>query len=113
MRISDKNINILANTVLSAILVAVYILFQTNCYYDMFLIVMAGVGLVPVLSFGLITLRTTDIRFAVLTLVLYQTWNMFLQPYLWTEPILSVYRVRQVTFLRLRYSVLYLSVQCI
>lgn len=93
MRISDKNINILANTVLSAILVAVYILFQTNCYYDMFLIVMAGVGLVPVLSFGLITLRTTDIRFAVLTLVLYQTWNMFLQPYLWTEPILSVYRV--------------------
>lgn len=93
MRISDKNINMLANMVLSAILAAVYIIFQTNCYYDVFLVVMAGIGLVPVLSFGLITLRTIDIRSAVLTLVLYQTWNMFLQPYLWADPILSIYRV--------------------
>jgi hypothetical protein len=93
MRISDKNINIFANMVLSAIVAMVYIIFQTNCYYGAFLRIMVGVGLVPVLSFGLITFRTTDIRFAVLTLVLYQTWNMFLQPYLWADPISSIYRM--------------------
>ena len=68
MRISDKNINIFANVLLSAIVATVYIIFQTNCYYGVFLGIMVGVGLVPVLSFGLITLRTTDIRFTVLTL---------------------------------------------
>ena len=93
MRISDKNINIFANVLLSAIVATVYIIFQTNCYYGVFLGIMVGVGLVPVLSFGLITLRTTDIRFAVLTLVLYQTWNMFMQPYLWADPISSIYRM--------------------
>lgn len=93
MQISGKNINLGLNFVLSILLSAVYLLLHTVGYYDITLRTLAAIGLIPVISSALILLSTKEIRMAVVTLVLYQTWNMFLEPYTWKMPVESVYRV--------------------
>lgn len=93
MQISGKKINIGLNFVLSILLSAVYLSLHTVGYYDITLRILAAIGLIPVISSALILFTTREIRMAVMTLVLYQTWNMFLEPYTWNMPVESVYRV--------------------
>lgn len=93
MQISGKKINLGLNFVLSILLSAVYLSLHTVGYYDITLRILAAIGLIPVISSALILFTTREIRMAVMTLVLYQTWNMFLEPYTWNMPVESVYRV--------------------
>ena len=93
MQISGKKINIGLNLVLSVLLSCVYLSFHTVGYYDVILRILAAIGLIPVISSSLILFKTREIRMAVMTLVLYQTWHMFLEPYTWTMPVESLYRV--------------------
>ena len=92
MQISGKKINLGLNFVLSILLSAVYLSLHTVGYYDITLRILAAIGLIPVISSALILFMTREIRMAVMTLVLYQTWNMFLEPYTWNMPVESVYR---------------------
>ena len=92
MQISGKKINLGLNFVLSILLSAVYLSLHTVGYYDITLRILAAIGLIPVISSALILFTTREIRMAVMTLVLYQTWNMFLEPYTWNMPVESVYR---------------------
>lgn len=93
MQILGKKINLGLNIVLSILLSAVYLLLHTVGYYDITLRILAAIGLIPVISSALILFTTREVRMAVMTLVLYQTWNMFLEPYTWNMPVESVYRV--------------------
>lgn len=93
MQISGKKINLGLNIVLSILLSAVYLSLHTVGYYDITLRSLAAIGLIPVISSALILFSTKEIRMAVMTLVLYQTWNMFLEPYTWKLPVESIYRV--------------------
>lgn len=92
MQISGKKINLGLNFVFSILLSAVYLSLHTVGYYDITLRILAAIGLIPVISSALILFTTREIRMAVMTLVLYQTWNMFLEPYTWNMPVESVYR---------------------
>lgn len=93
MVISDKNINIGMNFIYSIVLAGIFLAMHTTGYYSMELRTISAIGLIPVICCGLILLQTREIRIAVIALVLYQTWNMFLDPYLWQKPVKSVYRV--------------------
>ena len=93
MIISDKNINLGKYVIISIFSAAVYLAMHTTGYYSMELRAISAFGLIPVICCGLILIKTREIRFAVMTLVLYQTWNMFLDPYMWKEPVESIYRV--------------------
>lgn len=93
MIISEKKINIGLNLLFSSFISIIYFCLRFTGYYDFDLRLMAIIGLIPILSTVLILLKTMDIRIAVITLVLYQTWNMFLEPYTWNKPIKSLYRV--------------------
>lgn len=93
MIISEKKINIGLNLFFSGLISIIYFCLKFTGYYDFDLRLMAVIGLIPVFSAVLIFLKIKDIRIAVITLVLYQTWNMFLEPYTWSKPIKSLYRV--------------------
>ena len=93
MIISDKQIGMGRNIVYSILISIVYLIFHITGYYDFSLRFIAAAGLIPVISTALLMLQTSEIRVAVITLVLYQTWNMFLQPYAWDLPVKSIYRV--------------------
>ena len=93
MIISDKQIGMGENIVYSILISIVYLIFHITGYYDFSLRFIAAAGLIPVISTALLMLQTSEIRMAVITLVLYQTWNMFLQPYTWDLPVKSIYRV--------------------
>lgn len=93
MIISDKNISLGKNFMLSIVLAGIFLAMHTTGYYGMGLRAISAFGFIPVICSGLILLQTREIRIAVIALVLYQTWNMFLDPYLWKEPVESIYRV--------------------
>lgn len=93
MTISGKNISLGKKFVLSVVLAGIFLAMHTTGYYSMELRTISAIGLIPVICSGLILLQTREIRIAVITLVLFQTWNMFLEPYLWKEPVESVYRI--------------------
>lgn len=93
MIISNKNISIGKNFILSILLAGIFLAMHTTGYYSMGLRAISAFGLIPVICCGLILLQTREIRIVVIALVLYQTWNMFLDPYLWKEPVESIYRV--------------------
>lgn len=92
MIISDKNINLVINFILSTIIAGVYLAMHNTGYYSSEMRTISAIGLIPVICSGLILLQTREIRIAVVTLVLYQTWNMFLEPYVWKVPVDSIYR---------------------
>lgn len=93
MIISDKNISIGKNFILSIVFAGLFLAMHTTGYYSMGLRTISAIGLIPAICSGFILLQTREIRIAVIALVLYQTWNMFLDPYLWKEPVESIYRV--------------------
>lgn len=93
MTIADKQIDMGKNIMYSILISVVYLLLHLSGYYDFSLRFIVAIGLIPVASMALLMLQTSEIRVAVVTLVLYQTWNMFLQPYTWELPVKSIYRV--------------------
>lgn len=93
MIISDSRINWGVNLFFSILIAIVCLLLHTDGYYDFHLRFCAAIGLIPIISAVLILFRTKEITIAVISLVLYQTWNMFLSPYTWKLPIESLYRV--------------------
>ena len=93
MIISDKQISMGENIVYSILISAVYLNIHITWYYDFSLRCIAAAGFIPVISTVLLMFQTAEIRLAVITLALYQTWNMFLQPYTWDLPVKSIYRV--------------------
>ena len=93
MTISNKDISLGKNFMLSFLLAGIFLAMHTTGYYSFELRAVSAIGFIPVICSGLILLQTSEIRIAVVTLVLYQTWNMFLDPYLWKEPVESIYRV--------------------
>lgn len=90
MTISDKQIGMGENIVYSILIAVVYLIFHITGYYDFSLRFIATAGLIPVISTAILLLQTSEIRMAVITLILYQTWNMFLQPYTWELPVKSI-----------------------
>ena len=93
MTISDKQIDMGKNIMYSILISVVYIILHPSGYYDFNLRFIVAIGLIPVASMALLMLQTSEIRVVVVTLVLYQTWNMFMQPYTWKLPIKSIYRI--------------------
>lgn len=93
MIISGKRVGFGENIIYSVLISSIYLIFHLTGYYDFSLRFTAAVGLIPAVSMALLMLQTAEIRMAVFTLVLYQTWNMFLQPYTWELPVRSVYRI--------------------
>ena len=93
MVISEKRINMGMNIILSIMISIIYLLMHSTGYYDFSLRFMVAIGLIPVASVAILLLQTAEIRIAVITLVLYQTWNMFLEPYTWDLPVKSIYRI--------------------
>lgn len=82
------------NIALGAVVVLIYSFFQTSVpAYGAFPAGMAYVGLIPVIAITIRLLKQKDIATAIATLVMYQTWNMFLGPYLWQEKIVAIHRV--------------------
>lgn len=77
MVISEKRINMGMNIILSIMISIIYLLMHSTGYYDFSLRFMVAIGLIPVASVAILLLQTAEIRIAVITLVLYQTWNMF------------------------------------
>lgn len=92
MIIQGKQINIASSFVISLVIAAIYYGMHTTGYYDSSLRVMASLGLIPAVCMGLIIYKTKEMQFGVYFLVLYQTWNMFLEPYTWKQPVDSIYR---------------------
>lgn len=70
-----------------------YSLFQAPGAYGAFPQMMADVALIPVVAAAVRLLKLKDLTTAIFTLVIYQTWNMFLQPYLWQEKIVAMHRI--------------------
>ena len=93
MIISGRLINMGKNIVCSILLSVVFLFFHFSGYYDFVLRLIASIGLIPVISMFILAIRTREIRIVVMSVVLFQTWNMFLEPYMWKLPIISVYRV--------------------
>ncbi len=81
------------NIAISAVLVVFYSIFQPAPAYGEFPAIMAYVGLIPVLAIVIGLIKRKDVSTAIITLVIYQTWNMFLSPYLWEDKIVAVHRV--------------------
>lgn len=81
------------NIATSSIIVLFYTLFQPIPAYGTLPAVMANIGLIPVIAIVLRLFKLKDISTAIITLVIYQTWNMFLNPYLWEDKIVAVHRV--------------------
>ena len=92
MIISGTRINWGRNYFGSVLIAAVYLCLHLSGYYDFYLRAIATLGLIPVVSAIIILVQTKEIRMAVIALVLYQTWNMFLEPYTWQLPIESLFR---------------------
>lgn len=92
MIISGKKINWGQNYLCSVLVAIAYLCLHLSGYYDFNLRAIAALGLIPVISATIILLQTREIRIAVIVLVLYQTWNMFLEPYTWQLPIESLFR---------------------
>ena len=80
MTISNKDISLGKNFMLSFLLAGIFLAMHTTGYYSFELRAVSAIGFIPVICSGLILLQTSEIRIAVVTLVLYQTWNMFLDP---------------------------------
>lgn len=93
MIISNKKISLGKNFMLSFLLAGIFLAMHNTGYYGFGLRAISAIGFIPVICSGFILLQTRDIRIAVIALVLYQTWSMFLAPYLWKEPVESIYRV--------------------
>lgn len=93
MIISGKQINVVSNIFISSLLSIMYYWYQGEGYYDSTLRQIATIGLIPVISSLLLLIKLREVKLGVIFLVLYQTWNMFLEPYFWKKPITSVYRV--------------------
>lgn len=70
-----------------------YAFFQEPGYYGATAQLCANVALIPVIAMGVRMLQKRTITSMIATLVIYQTWNMFLEPYLWTTAITTVHRV--------------------
>lgn len=81
------------NIAISAVIVVFYSIFQPIPAYGEFPAIMAYVGLIPVVAIVISLIKRKDVSTAIITLVIYQTWNMFLSPYLWEEKIVAVHRV--------------------
>lgn len=87
-----KQINIANYFFMSFVVAAIYYGMHTTGYYDTSLRIMAAIGLIPAICMGLILYKTKELQFGVYFLILYQTWNMFLEPYTWKQPVESIYR---------------------
>lgn len=81
------------NIAISSVIVIFYNIFQPIPAYGTLPAIMANIGLIPVIAIVLRLFKLKDISTAIITLVLYQTWNMFLNPYLWEDKIIAVHRV--------------------
>lgn len=92
MIIQGKQINIASYFFTSLVIAAIYYGMHTTGYYDTSLRIMVAIGLIPAICMGLILYKTKELQFGVYFLVLYQTWNMFLEPYTWKQPVESLYR---------------------
>lgn len=93
MLISGKRINVVSNLLISSLISILYYWYQGEGYYDSTLRLIATIGLIPVVSSLLLLMKLREVKFGVIFLVLYQTWNMFLEPYFWQKQITSTYRV--------------------
>lgn len=79
---------------IGAVVALIYSLFNDAIpAYGPFPAAMAYIGLVPVVAIIIRLFRLKDIATAIATLVIYQTWNMFLSPYLWADKIVAIHRV--------------------
>lgn len=93
MILSGRDIKLSVNLLYSLLVGLFYLFIHDDGYYNFELRLIAAIGLIPVISMVLIFLKTKEIYISVVVLVLYQTWNMFLQPYVWNLPIRSIYRI--------------------
>lgn len=82
------------NIAIGAVVALIYSLFQDAVpAYGPFPATMAYIGLIPVVAIVIRLFRLKDLSTAIVTLVMYQTWNMFLSPYLWADKIVAIHRV--------------------
>jgi len=82
-----------AEIVIAVVIVLFYSVFQPTPAYGALPASMAYIGLVPVVAIIIRLFRLKNISTAIATLVMYQTWNMFLHPYLWQDKIVAIHRV--------------------
>lgn len=83
-----------ANIAISVTIVLLYsVLNYAVPAYGTFPATMAYIGLIPVIAIIIRLFKLKDISTAIITLVIYQTWNMFLHPYLWEDKIVAIHRV--------------------
>lgn len=86
--------------ILIGIIVALlFYFFQPAGAYGPFPQVMANVALIPIVATAIRLIKQKDLTTAIFTLVIYQTWNMFLQPYLWDEKVVATFRIVREEFI--------------
>lgn len=83
----------LTNFLIGVVGALLYYLFQSDGAYGSWPRIAADIALVPVIASVLYLVKVRTLPNAIFTVVIYQTWNMFLSPYLWTEKIVAVHRV--------------------
>ncbi len=101
------------NIAISAVLVVFYSIFQPAPAYGEFPAIMAYVGLIPVVAIVIGLIKRKEVSTAIITLVIYQTWNMFLSPYLWEDKIVAVHRVIREQYIPLMATFSALSIWAI
>lgn len=79
--------------IISLIIVLLYFAFQPLGNYGLLPQIYANIALIPVISTFVLLLIKKEARIIIFFLVIYQTWNMFLAPYLWIDKIQAVHRI--------------------
>ncbi len=75
------------------IFIFIYYLIQDKCAYGQFPQLTSNFALIPVLLSAIDFIRKKQINSLVIFLVIFQTWNMFLFPYLWEDKIVATHKI--------------------
>lgn len=84
---------VLIQLAISALIVFIYTFFQKEGAYGSMPQGACNLALIPVIATGLRLIKVKDLQTGVFFVVIYETWNMFLSPFLWEDRIVAFHRV--------------------